>query len=557
MVTQADLIGFFKDKKLLLSILNPFYFLSKRPGEQKELVDKYLSDIKPKTIFEKLNTNQQNNLIEKYFYVSTREIYSLLSIEELEIIYNDHKLQSITGKEFTELSDNELKNEICGNIKTLKDIKYYEMLTPKQKADFINLHMPNIFMDIAYNNLSTEEQEILEGVPSDIPTYICELNQNIKTSDQAITSLTGKIEYAQNIANEKLPKYSKFEKEVELSLARQELAFLNTNQEVVNKEKQKQTVDSLEKDILNKETEIEELEKRMKDGKKKYLSIKNGTVCDCPTCGQHIQDSSKIKTIESMRKSLTDDYNRKNLLDTQKKDLSSKLMVERCKYHALEGETTIEKSKQIAVVEDKIKKLENEQLEIEKFNNEIRIKETNIKNAKLDIQKFSNEILSHQKLIDNSKEAKQIVQKLYVSYIEEKMKLAKQYLKDVDIKFYSVLKSGEIKDDFVITYKGSPLADLSRSETIATAIELANMFNKIGRVNLPLFIDDYESCADYNFVEEYSKDTQVIVSQVVKGQYLKIADANNDNCTIIKPVITGFRTMNIHKNNVADIQKAA
>lgn len=554
-------MSFFKDKKLLLSILNPFYFLSKRPGEQKELVGKYLSDIKPKTIFDKLDAKQQNDLIEKYFYVSTREIYTLLSIEELELIYNEHKLQSITGKEFTELSNNELKDAICGNIKTLKDIKYYEMLTPKQKEDFINLNMPNIFMDIAYNNLSTEEQEILECVPRDIPTYIptyiYELNQNIKASDQAITTLNGKIEYAQNIVNEKLTAYSKFGKDVELSLARQELAFLNTNQDIVNKEKQKQMVDDLEKEILNKETEIRELEKRMTDGKKKYLAIKNGTISDCPTCGQHIQDSSKIKTIENMRQSLTADFERKKLLDTQKKDLTSKLMIERCKYHALEGETTIEKSKQIAVIEDKIKKLENEQLEIEKFNNEIRIKETNIKNAKLDIQKFSNEILSHQELIDNSKEAKQIVQKLYISYIEEKMKLAKQYLKDVDIKFYSILKTtGEIKEDFIITYKGSPLADLSRSETIATAMEFANMFNKISRVNLPLFIDDAESCADYNFVEEYSKDTQVIVSQVAKGHYLTISDANSDNCTIIKPIITGFRT-NIHKNNVADIQKAA
>jgi len=73
---------------------------------------------------------------------------------------------------------------------------------------------------------------------------------------------------------------------------------------------------------------------------------------------------------------------------------------------------------------------------------------------------------------------------------------------------------------------------------------------------LPLFIDDYESCADYNFIEEYSKDTQIIVSQVEKGHYLTIADAS-DNTTIIKPVITGFRTINIHKNDVADIQKAA
>ena len=557
-VTQIDLMGFFKDKKLLLSILNPFYFLSKRPSEQKEMVDKYISDIKPKTIFDKLNAKQQNDLIEKYFYVSTREIYTLLNIEELELIYNEHKLQLITGKEFTELSDNERKDAICGNIKTLKNVKYYEMLTPKEKENFINLNMPNIFMDIAYNNLSIKEQEILEGIPRDIPTYIYELNQNIKASDQAITSLNGKIEYAQNIVNEKLSAYKKFEKDIELSLARQELAFLMTNQNIINKERQKKIVNDLEKDILNKETEIIELEKSMKEGKKEYLQIKNGTIVSCPTCGQHIADTSKVKTIENMKKSLTNDYNRRNLLDTEKKDLNSKLIVERCKYHALEGETTIEKNKQIAVIKDKIEKLENEQLEIEKYNNEIKIKENNIKNAKLDIKEFNKEILSNQSLIDSSKKAKQIAQKLYITYIEEKMKLAKQYLKDVNIKFYSVLKTtGEIKDDFIITYKDSPLADLSRSETIATAMEFANMFNKIGRLNLPLFIDDYESCADYNFVEEYSKDTQVIVSQVAKGHNLTIADANSDNCTIIKPTIIGFRTMNIHKNNVANIRKAA
>ena len=373
-----------------------------------------------------------------------------------------------------------------------------------------------------------------------------------------ITTLNGKIEYAQNIVNEKLSAYKKFEKDIELSLARQELAFLMTNQNIINKERQKKIVNDLEKDILNKETEIIELEKSMKEGKKEYLQIKNGTIVSCPTCGQHIADTSKVKTIENMKKSLTNDYNRRNLLDTEKKDLNSKLIVERCKYHALEGETTIEKNKQIAVIKDKIEKLENEQLEIEKYNNEIKIKENNIKNAKLDIKEFNKEILSNQSLIDSSKKAKQIAQKLYITYIEEKMKLAKQYLKDVNIKFYSVLKTtGEIKDDFIITYKDSPLADLSRSETIATAMEFANMFNKIGRLSLPLFIDDYESCADYNFVEEYSKDSQVIVSQVAKGHNLTIADANSDNCTIIKPTIIGFRTMNIHKNNVANIRKAA
>lgn len=557
-VSQTDLMCFFKDKKLVLSILYPFYFLKKKPSEQKELIDKYLSDIKPKVIFDQLSAIQQHKLIKKYLYNLARKTYHSLGIKDLEVIYNERELKSITGKEFTNLSDNELKDVICDDIYKQKQIEYYETFTLEQQEHFINLNMTNIFMDIAYDNLSKGEQDILEGIPKDIPTYIRDLNENIKTTEKMITTLNGKIEYAQNIVNEKLSAYKKFEKDIELSLARQELAFLMTNQNIINKERQKKIVNDLEKDILNKETEIIELEKSMKEGKKEYLQIKNGTIVSCPTCGQHIADTSKVKTIENMKKSLTNDYNRRNLLDTEKKDLNSKLIVERCKYHALEGETTIEKNKQIAVIKDKIEKLENEQLEIEKYNNEIKIKENNIKNAKLDIKEFNKEILSNQSLIDSSKKAKQIAQKLYITYIEEKMKLAKQYLKDVNIKFYSVLKTtGEIKDDFIITYKDSPLADLSRSETIATAMEFANMFNKIGRLNLPLFIDDYESCADYNFVEEYSKDSQVIVSQVAKGHNLTIADANSDNCTIIKPTIIGFRTMNIHKNNVANIRKAA
>ena len=43
-IKQEELISFYKDKKLFLSIINPLYFLTKKPAEQKEMVDKYLSD---------------------------------------------------------------------------------------------------------------------------------------------------------------------------------------------------------------------------------------------------------------------------------------------------------------------------------------------------------------------------------------------------------------------------------------------------------------------------------------------------------------------------------
>lgn len=509
-VNQADLISFYRDKKLFLSIINPLYFLSKKPAEQKEMVDKYLSDIRPKEIFDRLDANTKDILIKKYY----------------------------TNKQ-----------------------KKFENLTEEEQIEFINFNMFNICMDVAYSNLSKKEQSLLEGVPSDIPSYITELNSDIKRVDSHISSLNGKIEYAENIANEKLPHYKTFEKDEELSLSRQELAFLNTNEKLVDKENQKKVVESLEKEILSKETEFNELEQSMKSGKQKYLSIKNGSNCTCPTCNQKIQDESKNLTIQSMYNELVSKFDKRNLLETQIKDLKSKHAIERCKYHALEGNPTIEKQKRIAVVEESIKSLEQENQEIQKFNNEIAIKEKNISAAKADIDKFNSEKQEKNKFIDNLNNTKKVAQKLYIGYIEEKMKLAKEYLKDVDIKFYSVLKTtGEIKEDFVITYKNTPLADLSRSETIATALEFANMFNQISRANFPIFIDDYESCADYDFIKDYSKNTQIIISKVEKGHPLTISDYNTGKSTIIKPIISGATTLKTQKeiqNQTAKLPQAA
>lgn len=506
-VKQEELISFYKDKKLFLSIINPLYFLTKKPAEQKEMVDRYLSDIRPKEIFDRLDVNTQKTLLKKYY-------------------------------------TNKTKN--------------FEALSREKQAEFINFNMFNICMDIAYSNLSKKEQSLLEGVPNDIPQYITELNSDIKRVDSQISSLNGKIEYAENIANEKLPEYKTFEKDEELSLAQQELAYLNTNEKLVDKGNQKKVVERLEQDILSKETEFNELEQSMKSGKQKYLSIKNGTNCTCPTCNQLIQDESKATTIQNMYNDLVSKFDKRNLLETQIKDLKSKHTIERCKYHALEGNPTVEKQKRIAVVEDTIKTLEQEKQEIQKFNNEIAIKEKNINGAKLDIDKFNIDKQQKIKFIDNLNNTKKVVQKLYIGYIEEKMKLAKEYLKDVNIKFYSVLKTtGEIKEDFIITYKNNPLSDLSRSETIATALEFANMFNQISRANFPIFIDDYESCADYDFISEYSKDTQIIISKVEKGHPLTISDSNSEKATIIKPVISGFRTFKQNNNQSAKLPQAA
>lgn len=498
-VTQMELTSFYKDKKLFLAIINPLYFLSKKPAEQKELVDKYLSDISPKEIFDTLDKTQQKMLLDKYY----------------------------------------------------KQTKKFDELSEKEQAEFINLTMFNIFLDIAYFNLSDEDKKILEGMPRDIPTYISELNSDIKKSETMISSLDGKIEYASNIASEELPKSKKFEKEDELSMLRQELDYLNNNTEIVKKENQRRIVESIEKNILDKETQLQELKNSMQKGKKTYYELKTGSTSTCPMCKQIIQNESLIETLSNMKADLTDKFNKYNLLETEIKDLKLKNTMEKCKYHSLEGETTIEKSKRIKVARNNIEELEQEEKNILRFNSELETKRKNIEKAKSDINKFEKDKKTYLDNIEELKSAKQVALKLYIAYIEEKMKLAKKYLKDVDIKFYSILKTtGEIKDDFIITYKNKPLSDLSRSETIATSLEFANMFNQISRGYFPIFIDDYESCVDYDFLNEYSGYSQLIISKVEKGTDLKIADAKSNKFTTFSSDIINTQNVNIDAENV-------
>ncbi|MBR0427640.1 MAG: hypothetical protein IJK18_05530 [Clostridia bacterium] len=479
--TQNELTSFYKDKRLFLSVINPMYFLNKKPAEQKELVDKYLSDVKPKVIFDMQEKQMQDRLLEKYY----------------------------------------------------KNNKGFNELTDTEKEKFINDKMFSISMDIAYNKLDKDERDLLEGVPVNIPAYISELNNSIKKAESKISSYEGKIEYAEEIANQELPEVKTFEKDEELSIARQELAFLNNDTNLTDKNKQKKVVEELEKNLLSKETECSEVENSMKAGKKKYLSIKNGEITKCPTCNQEIHNESKDRTVENMRNELFALYDKKNILDTEIKDIKLKLTMERCKFHSISGNPDVEKEKRIKTVQENITKLEYEKAEIDRFNNSISIKGNDIESALQDIKYFNLEKNTQLKLIDNLNQTKKIAQKLYILYIEEKMKLAREYLKDVDIKFYSVLKTtGEIKEDFIITYKDKTLSDLSRSETIATALEFANMFNKISRLNGPIFIDDYESCVDYDFIKDYSENTQLIIAKVEKGQDLQIQNYFDENAEL-------------------------
>ena len=424
--TQKDIQSFYGDKKLFLSILNPNYFISKKPAEQKELLDKYL---------------------------------------------------------------------------------------------------PEIDISIVYDKLDNTEKALLESCPKNILKFISELNENKRITETKIGNLQGKIEYAQNIINSTVIEAEKtFEKAEELKFARMELSSLEA-ENTFTKTRQENIVNDLNNQIADKEKQIQDLTTNMKAGKQKYLQLKAEPISYCPTCKQVLNQEGKLITINNMRTELEIAFETKQKLDIELMDLKSKHATERCKLHALESKSNLEREKHIEDLRSQIQELEQEQLEIERFNSSILSKKHTIDGAENDISLFSNQIMECSKLLENIKETKDVAQKLYINYIEEKMKFATKHLKNVSIKYYKVSKDdGVIKEDFIILYNGNELKSISRSETIATSLELCNMLNKVAKTNFPLFIDDSESCADYNFIEDYSNGTQILIARVEKGKDLTISD---------------------------------
>ena len=424
--TQKDIQSFYGDKKLFLSILNPNYFISKKPAEQKELLDKYL---------------------------------------------------------------------------------------------------PEIDISIVYDKLDNTEKALLESCPKNILEFISELNENKGITETKIGNLQGKIEYAQNIINSTVIEEEKtFEKAEELKFARMELSSLEA-ENTFTKTRQENIVNDLNNQIADKEKQIQDLTTNMKAGKQKYLQLKAEPVSYCPTCKQVLNPEGKLITINNMRTELEIAFESKQKLDIELMDLKSKHATERCKLHALESKSNLEREKHIEELRSQIQELEQEQLEIERFNSSILSQKHTIDGAENDISLFSSQIMECSKLLENIKETKDVAQKLYINYIEEKMKFATKHLKNVSIKYYKVSKEdGVIKEDFIILYNGNELKSISRSETIATSLELCNMLNIVAKTNFPLFIDDSESCADYNFIEDYSNGTQILIARVEKGKDLTISD---------------------------------
>ncbi len=413
---------------------------------------------------------------------------------------------------------------------SILNLNYFLHKKPTEQKELIDNYLPEIDIKAVYNKLSDYEKSLLEGCPTNMAQYIQELNDNKKMYENQIKTVKGKIDYAQSIIDSTtIDKILTFEKDEELSLDRQQLSYLTTDKNSAIRTKQEKIVNELEKQKSTLEKQIDDLFSKMQEGKKKYLSIKNTTDVCCPLCGQKLEEKGRLTTIINMKKDLEASYDKKVKLDKEFLIIKGKLAVEKAKLYSAQNVSNNEEYPgQITTLKEKISHLEQEKMDIEKHNNIVTINQKNVMTSKEDITKFNIKIQELHGLIENIKKVKDITQKLYINYLEEKMKYATKHLKNVKIQYYKVSKEDEIlKEDFIILYKNNELKNLSRSETIATMLEIGNMLNKVANTNFPLFIDDSESCADFNFIEDYAKDTQILISRVQKGQELTISNYND------------------------------
>ena len=413
---------------------------------------------------------------------------------------------------------------------SILNLNYFLHKKPTEQKELIDNYLPEIDIQSVYNKLSDYEKSLLEGCPTNMAQYIQELNDNKKMYENQIKTVKGKIDYAQSIIDSTtIDKILTFEKDEELSLDRQQLSYLTTDKNSAIRTKQEKIVNELEKQKSTLEKQIDDLFSKMQEGKKKYLSIKNANDVCCPLCGQKLEEKGRLTTIINMKKDLEASYDKKVKLDKEFLIIKGKLAVEKAKLYSAQNVSNNEEYPgQITTLKEKIDKLEQEKMDIEKHNNIVTINQKNVMTSKEDITKFNIKIQELHGLIENIKKVKEVAQKLYINYLEEKMKYATKHLKNVRIQYYKVSKEDEIlKEDFIILYKNNELKNLSRSETIATMLEIGNMLNKVANTNFPLFIDDSESCADFNFIEDYAKNTQILISRVQKGQELTISNYND------------------------------
>lgn len=396
----------------------------------------------------------------------------------------------------------------------------------KQKELLLRL-LPAISEQDAFKLLSKEEQDIIVNPVIDTTQYAKQKRADIKEYNFEIKRIEGIEDNCLETAILKEDEELTFTKQERLNeLQEQYDKLLIGSDDTINIEDLTTKIERLTNKLNQclKVDLVDAKEKKMKIKEKiKNISINKGV---CPTCKQEIENEAikkalerqynkELQILEDNIKNMKEDTKQylKELQD--KKELLTKLNTE-------ENKTIQEKRKQI---KKEIEELENEKHNIDLHNQEVLSKKEAIRKAKEQIEKARETIKDLENKIKLCKSQIKISDKLKMLIIDEQMKQAKGVLKDVNINFYKIEEdTGELVEDYSITYKGREYTKLAQSEKMRADFEICNLINKKSDINTAMFIDDTERIRDISV----NDGTQIIMALYIKYSELDIFYDYND-----------------------------
>ena len=463
-IDQVELMNWIKQKELFLSIFSPDYFISMTPKEQKELLQKYLGEIKFEEVINKMGIEGQA-LIDDAFMVPQ--------------LYIDRKREELKEADSREAF---LKGFVAGKsnieIPEEKVFSHQEELA-KRKA----------------------ELEALNAKPTQLHDISNKIAQHKELNNQ-LSVLSSR----------------KYKLENDSMVFPQE-------QCIKEKESERKYLLERHKDIKNRINEVQSVIcpqcgnefVLMADLKAKLESELNTVIEKGKSVATEIlelQDALSKKKIEyetEVRKQLDEVIREIN--DIQSKIIAtdlSKLQSENDEY--FEG-IQVEKK----AINQLIYSLENEQREVEAFNkNRMQLIEQNDKN-KQEVEVAKTELSTFEPLREKLNRDIERAKKFNSTKLKMQSEFIGQFLDKVNIQFQKIVKStGEVKDDFKLQYEGKDFNLLSTSERIKAGLEISNLLMNATGYIYPVFVDNAESITQIPQLE-----TQMIVAKVKEGEVLR------------------------------------
>ena len=472
-------------------------------------------------------SNQEELIDDKRKYIKN-------VIAEITIIDNDgieHTITRSKGKNNVVLLDGvRTSKEMLA--KFYKDIQFFlcsynpyrfnSLEHSKQKEILLRL-LPPISKEDALNLISKEEQEIIQEPILDNTGYSKSRREKIKELKYEITRYEGIKEGLIPTALVSEEEFKTFSKQDELNMLESEYEkILQGKNDLLNIDDIKEKI----KKLYDKINQIITVELMNAKERKLKVEEKLNNSHICYTCKQEIKNQKMIENIERLDR--IELQNLKDKIINMK--LNAKSYLEEINnlketYNKLD---TVKNKKLISKrneIKKKIELLKIEKNEIDVFNKTVETKKQSIQEAKKQINFAESKITEIQKQIQLLEKQIKISDKMKKMIIEEQIKNSKDLLKEVSIEFSKVdYDTGEIIDNYQITYKGREYDKLSQSEKMRADFEISNFINKKSGINTAMFIDDAERIRDI----EVQKDTQVVVAIYIKYSELEVLYKYNE-----------------------------